>query len=91
MSSSEVAGVPEDSKFPLLGMWVSSSHFAQSGVATSYNTIAFPPLFLQHHHITTKVKYSIVIMFTIAIVVFIIVEEFTLPLLLYDVKDEKST
>jgi hypothetical protein len=24
----------EDSKFPLLGMWVSSSHLAQSGVAT---------------------------------------------------------
>jgi hypothetical protein len=46
---------------------------------------------LQHHHITTKVKYSIVIMFTIAIVVLIIVEEVTLPLLLYEVKDEKST
>jgi len=28
------SGVPEDSKFPLLGMWVSSSHLTQSGVAT---------------------------------------------------------
>jgi hypothetical protein len=27
-------GVPEDSKSPLLGVWVSSSHLAQSGVAT---------------------------------------------------------
>jgi hypothetical protein len=35
LSSSKVAGVPEDSKFPLLGVWVSSSHFAQSGVATN--------------------------------------------------------
>jgi hypothetical protein len=34
-SSSEVAGVPEDSKFPLLGVWVSSSHLPQSGVATT--------------------------------------------------------
>ncbi len=34
LSSSEVAGVPEDSKFPRLGVWVSSSHFVQSGVVT---------------------------------------------------------
>jgi hypothetical protein len=33
-SSSEFLGVPEDSKFPLLGVWVSSSHLPQSGVAT---------------------------------------------------------
>ncbi len=33
-SSSEFLGVPEDSKSPLLGVWVSSSHLAQSGVAT---------------------------------------------------------
>jgi len=32
--SSEVARAPEDSKFPLLGVWVSSSHLPQSGVAT---------------------------------------------------------
>ncbi len=30
--SSEVLGVPEDSKFPLLGVRVSSSHLPQSGV-----------------------------------------------------------
>jgi hypothetical protein len=53
--------------------------------------MAFPPLFLQHHHITAKVKCNIVIMFTIAIVVFTIVEEVTLPLLLCELKDEKST
>jgi hypothetical protein len=33
-SSSEVAGVPEDSKFSLSGVWVSSSHLPQSGVVT---------------------------------------------------------
>jgi len=33
-SSSEIARVPEDSKFSLLGMGVSSSHLPQSGVAT---------------------------------------------------------
>jgi hypothetical protein len=27
-------GVPEDSKFPHLGVWASPSHLAQSGVAT---------------------------------------------------------
>jgi hypothetical protein len=32
--SSKVLGVPKDSKFPLLGMQVSSSHLLQSGVAT---------------------------------------------------------
>jgi hypothetical protein len=35
-SSSEFLGVPEDSKFPLLGVWASPSHLAQSGVATHY-------------------------------------------------------
>jgi hypothetical protein len=34
-SSSKFLGVPEDSKFPLLGVWASPSHLAQSGVATS--------------------------------------------------------
>jgi hypothetical protein len=33
-SSSKFLKVPEDSKFPLLGVWVSSSHLPQSGVAT---------------------------------------------------------
>jgi hypothetical protein len=33
-SSSEFSGVLEDSKFPLLGVWASPSHLAQSGVAT---------------------------------------------------------
>jgi hypothetical protein len=33
-SSSKFSGVPEDSKFPLLGVWASPSHLAQSGVAT---------------------------------------------------------
>jgi hypothetical protein len=33
-SSFEFSGVPEDSKFPLLGVWASPSHLAQSGVAT---------------------------------------------------------
>jgi hypothetical protein len=33
-SSSEFSGVPEDSKFPLLGVWASPSHLAQSAVAT---------------------------------------------------------
>ncbi len=33
-SSSESSGVSEDSKFPLLGVWASPSHLAQSGVAT---------------------------------------------------------
>ncbi len=32
--SSEFSGVLEDSKFPLLGVWASPSHLAQSGVAT---------------------------------------------------------
>ncbi len=33
-SSSEFSGVLEDSKFPVLGVWASPSHLAQSGVAT---------------------------------------------------------
>ncbi len=33
-SSSEFSGVSEDSKFPFLGVWVSSSHLAQNGVTT---------------------------------------------------------
>ncbi len=31
---SEFLRVPEDSNFPLLGVWASPSHLAQSGVAT---------------------------------------------------------
>ncbi len=33
-SSSEFLGVPEDSKLPFSGVWVATSHFLQSGVAT---------------------------------------------------------
>jgi hypothetical protein len=33
-SSSEFSGVPRDFKFPLLGVWISSSHLAQSEVTT---------------------------------------------------------
>ncbi len=33
-------GVPEDSKFPLLGVWASPSHLAQSGVATTWLVLA---------------------------------------------------
>jgi len=43
--SSKVAGVPKDSKFPLLGMWISSSHLPQSGVATPFSLIG------HHYHI----------------------------------------
>jgi hypothetical protein len=32
----EFSRVPEDSKFPLLGVWASPSHLTQSGVATSW-------------------------------------------------------
>ncbi len=35
--SSEFSGVLEDSNFPLLEVWVSSSHLTQSGVATNMN------------------------------------------------------
>jgi hypothetical protein len=35
--SSKFSGVSEDSKFPLLGVWASLSHLAQSGVATSWS------------------------------------------------------
>jgi hypothetical protein len=35
-SSFEIARVPEDSKFPLLGVRVSSSHLPQNGVATLF-------------------------------------------------------
>jgi hypothetical protein len=38
-SSSEFSWVPEDSKSPLLGVWVSFSHLAQSGVVTKYAII----------------------------------------------------
>jgi hypothetical protein len=34
-SNSEFLGVPEDSNFPLLGVWASPSHLAQSGVVTA--------------------------------------------------------
>jgi hypothetical protein len=38
-SSSEFSGIPEDSKFPLLGVWISSSHLPQNGVATLWDNI----------------------------------------------------
>jgi hypothetical protein len=44
-SSSEFSGVPEDSKFPLLGMWASPPHLAQSGVATIKLAIWLPTFF----------------------------------------------
>ncbi len=40
-SSFKFSRVPKDSKFPLLGVWVSSSHLAQSGVAT-WSIASFP-------------------------------------------------
>jgi hypothetical protein len=44
--SFEVTGVPKDSKFPFLGVRISSSHLLQSGVATHYSdlgeAITFP-------------------------------------------------
>jgi hypothetical protein len=43
-SSSEFSEVPEDSKFPLLGVWASPSHLAQSGVATHINFQSFHEL-----------------------------------------------
>jgi hypothetical protein len=52
-SSSEVAGVSEDSKFPLLGVWVSSSHFAQSGVATFSFYYKLSP----SGHVTTYIPF----------------------------------
>jgi hypothetical protein len=48
-SSFEFSGVPKDSKFPLLGMWISSSHLFQSGVATY--------LLLPTYHHTTLSTY----------------------------------
>jgi hypothetical protein len=44
-SSSEFSGVPEDSKFPLLGMWASPPHLAQSGVAIVKLAIWLPTFF----------------------------------------------
>jgi len=37
--SFEVSGIPKDSKFPLLGVRVSSSHLPQSGVAIELKAI----------------------------------------------------
>ncbi len=34
-------GVPEDSNFPLLGVWASPSHLAQSGVATKMDSVVY--------------------------------------------------
>jgi hypothetical protein len=33
-SNSEISGVSEGSQVPISGVWVSSSHFSKSGVAT---------------------------------------------------------
>ncbi len=43
-SSSKFSSVLEDSKFLLLGMWVSSSHLLQSGVATRLVRTILPTL-----------------------------------------------
>jgi len=42
-SNSKVSEVPEDSQIPILGVWVSSSHFSKSGVVTEdhYGTFFF--------------------------------------------------
>jgi hypothetical protein len=45
-SSSDFSGVLEDSKFPLLGVWASPSHLAQSGVATVVSRLEAPLDFL---------------------------------------------
>jgi hypothetical protein len=50
--SSEFSGVPKDSKFPLLGVWASPSHLAQSGVATpitldAHNFLCKPPIMVR--------------------------------------------
>jgi len=42
LSNSKHSGVPEDSKSPTLGVGVSSSHFTQSGVATSIHPSRHP-------------------------------------------------
>jgi hypothetical protein len=50
-SSSEFSKVPKDSKFPLLGVWASPSHLAQSGVATmgvQKKIITFMISFFEH-------------------------------------------
>ncbi len=48
-SSSEFLGVLEDSNFPLLGVWASPSHLAQSGVATEWVVSSFNNTLLWHH------------------------------------------
>ncbi len=40
-SNSEFSGVPEDSQVPFSGVWVATSHFPQSGVATSQAPFTF--------------------------------------------------
>jgi len=62
LSSFEIAGVSEDSKFPLLGVWVSSSHFAQSGVATRRIGDGGPnivPWLLHWNNLDSKLIYRI--------------------------------
>ncbi len=58
LSSSKNLGVPEDSKSPTLGVRVSSSHFAQSGVATPTNCPSAPTqstdLIKQHNESPTS-------------------------------------
>jgi hypothetical protein len=65
-SSSEFLGVPEDSKFPLLGVWASPSHLAQSGVATfmfqelsNYVNKIFNPMSFDLHNCLQKIWESI--------------------------------
>jgi hypothetical protein len=41
--SSEFLGILEDSKLPLLGVWASPSHLAQSGVAIEYASATVMP------------------------------------------------
>jgi hypothetical protein len=50
---SEFLGVPEDSNFPLLGVWASPSHLAQSGVATQTNINVWihRSLLKKHYHL----------------------------------------
>ncbi len=47
-SNSEFLGVPEDSQVPFSGVWVATSHFPQSGVATSMNNFNACHLFFKY-------------------------------------------
>ncbi len=70
-SNSEFLGVPKDSKSPLLGVWASPSHLAQSGVATkglsnsptthAINPKVFrvPKMNLKNGHVSQKGGFSL--------------------------------